>query len=433
MSASDPRTSRTEPRRTRTGYRELLTDWAVVCCDHQFENELGAASFARNALLAPLPANPPRAERLLRIRNAFAELGSFDGGISEFRQPGLPLNEQPDPASATAGAVLHEGYCVEPDAERAGELESIAGIVSTPRETWRAWGEKPSFRRRCRAVLGEFAVPPGLEVIVRDEAELIECIFAVADHSGVAVIKAPGIGGQGNTVINCEQPLTRLGEIDVLRSAIDGSQELTIESWLPWTVSCSASVFIGPSGTAEFLALCPQEVSQDHAKFIGSTNECSLSGAVLGELAELVCTLGDEAGSDGCRGVVGFDLIVGRRADWGRHGLGLAQGDLVVALVECNPRFNRHNRVGMLVERIADAWEVESNSIVWRLRDVPSLDQALLGERGLEQLDGDLRLLSTRPRGRERREIRLLDRLDRTMVVEMSLKPSTATPGGARQ
>ena len=66
--------------------------------------------------------------------------------------------------------------------------------------------------------------------------------------------------------------------------------------------------------------------------------------------------------TDGVLGVAAIDVIVGDGRGWGESGIPLPSGGRI-CVIECNPRLNRHNRVGMLVERLSRIWG--SSATIW--------------------------------------------------------------------
>ena len=88
---------------------------------------------------------------------------------------------------APSAVLLHEGYRVDPAAEASAEIEKLRVDVgdrfwANSAEIWNAWGNKGRFRRRCRELLGERSMPPGIELMAEDVDEVIEALTSFDAH-----------------------------------------------------------------------------------------------------------------------------------------------------------------------------------------------------------------------------------------------------------
>jgi hypothetical protein len=117
------------------------------------------------------------------------------------------------------------------------------------------------------------------------------------------------------------------------------------------------------------MAVCEQMVEPTRGAWVGSRTDRPLSeadtAALLGYLQRVI----DAMLADGYVGVVALDVIVGPGIGWAGHGLALPSG-LRVGVVECNPRWNQHNRTGLVVERLARRWGMDSRELPWSMRNV---------------------------------------------------------------
>jgi hypothetical protein len=144
---------------------------------------------------------------------------------------------------------------------------------------------------------------------------------------------------------------------------------VVIETWLPWEKTYSVSFFLEPGGATTLMAVCEQIVEPAKGAWIGSTtdrppNEADTTAA-LGYLQRVI----DAMVADGFVGVLALDVIVGPGSGWGRHGLALPSGQRL-CVIECNPRWNQHNRTGMVVERLARLWGLDARDLSWSLMNI---------------------------------------------------------------
>jgi hypothetical protein len=405
-------------------YRSILERFAIVASAHSSENELGAASFATNSLLAPLPSDVYRRTRVER------SLRTFGGKppSSAFRGDRTSLVAYAAWLTAAACLVLHEGFMVDPYMEAGYELERLRDVLgdqlwmATP-EVWRSWGSKSRFRERCRDILGELSVPPGVESTALAASDIVAANRALEPgDSDVRIVKLPGIGGQGNLVLG---PATRevwRQEIEELwKRKLWGTADFVIEHWLPWEASYSVSFLVQPDGIPRPLAVCEQMVDGRLGKFIGSRNEIDLSDVDIDAMLAWLQLLFEAMGREGFTGVAAIDVIVGSGKGWNGYGYRLPSGK-VVSAIECNPRFNRHNRVGLFIERLAGKWKLDSSDLSWTLRDVYPGDGVRLPTFISQLQDSDIpgthqhrRMRDAPPRAR----LLLADRLDRVMELNI--------------
>jgi hypothetical protein len=265
---------------------------------------------------------------------------------------------------------------VDPYVEAGRELERLRDVlgdqlwIATP-EVWRNWGNKSRFRERCRGILGELSVPPGVESTARAVSDIVAANQALEPgDSDVRIVKLPGIGGQGNLVLGPATHEAWTQQIEELWSRkVWGTADFVIEHWLPWEASYSVSVLVQPDGIPRPLAVCEQMVDGRLGKFIGSRNEIGLSDEDIDAMRAWLQPLFEAMGREGFMGVAAIDVVVGAGKGWNGYGYLLPSGK-VVSAIECNPRFNRHNRVGLFIERLAVKWKLDSSDLSWTLRDV---------------------------------------------------------------
>jgi hypothetical protein len=405
-------------------YRAIIDDFAIVACAHPSENELGAASFATKAMLAPLPADAYRRTRVERSLHTFGAKPPS----TAFRTDRTSLVKYAPWLSTASSLVLHEGYMVDPSVEGSDELERLRDVLgdrlwmATP-EVWRTWGNKARFRRRCRDILGERSMPPGVEFTALAASDIVAANRAlVPGDSDVRIVKLPGIGGQGNLVLSSATHESWSQQIeDLWRHKTSGPLDIVIEQWLPWETSYSVSYLVPPDAVPRPIAVCEQMVDGKLGKFIGSRNDIDLSDGDIDAMLAWLQLLFEAMSRDGFAGVAAVDVIVGSGQSWNGHGYRLPSGRTVSA-IECNPRFNRHNRVGLFIERLAAKWKLDSSELSWTLRDVYPGDGVRLRTlinrlQESDAADRDQR----RPTRDAPRQTQLLfaDRLDRVMELKV--------------
>jgi len=345
---------------------DWLLDWPAVIAAHGVqESELGAAAFAAHALLAPLPPDGSGADGVSR----WVALLGFDEP-SLFRPRTGSLAGVGDLGRRL---VLHEGYRVHPERENAGAIEALRAqlggrLLASRPDAWSAWADKGSFRSRAERILGPGSVPPGVCLGPSDETGWNHLAQELGVSPHRRVLKVPGTGGSGNHVLTAGEALQpdTAGRL----ASIDGQavSQVVVEEWLPWQVSLSVSFLVLPGDPPHFLAVTQQLVDLDTAKFLGSSDRVALDQRDVDALCAQIVPLFEAMAREGIVGVTAVDLIVGA---WPRVGLALPSG-LRMCVIECNPRFNRHNRVGLLVHRLSRLWRVPAESLTWTLRDEPT-------------------------------------------------------------
>lgn len=351
-------------------YGTILDDFSVIACAHEFENELGAAAFATRSVLAPLPSGSFRQDRLKHAVHAF----SYEKEVSVFRTDGAELTNYAT-WLAKSSRVLHEGYMVDPAEEASKDLEKLRDVIgpklwAASPTTWRAWGNKASFRQRCKEILGVESVPLGIEFVANEATDIHNAVKSFEpDVAGDRIVKLPGVGGQGNLVLTPAASDSWDRDVASLwdRRAV-GPLDVVVEHWLPWESTYSASVLVSPGGLQQHIAVCEQHVDAS-GRFIGSRNDLRLSTADTESMLTWLSPLFEALGRDGYAGVAAFDVVVGSPHLWRGHGYQLPSGQRA-CVIECNPRFNRHNRVGLVVERLARNWGLDSSTLRWILRDI---------------------------------------------------------------
>lgn len=346
-------------------YAWLLDNAACIAADYPEENELGAAAFASHSLLAPRPTNPSLARRLASWR-VLVEPHSY----SQYRTESSGFAEVD---ASPRAVILHEGYRVDPARESASAVEALRiaaqeRLVATTEAAWLRWGLKHSFRRRVRELFGDNSVPPGVEV-AWDRREPWEQIGDLAKvDPNPRVLKFAGAGGAGNIVIpaGTAPRETAHGLRNPGRYIPDAEGMVVLETWLPFATSLCISFLLLPGHAVKLVAVTEQLVDLGRATAIGTASDTTLDDADVEAACRVASQLANEMAVDGVVGMIGIDLIVG--FGWADGGIVLPSG-LLMRLVECNPRMNRHNRVGMLVERLARYWGMAASSLAWSLRD----------------------------------------------------------------
>lgn len=411
-------------------YGRIIDDFAVITCDYPAEHDFGCAAFATRALLARRPDDAFRNDRIDRW------LALLDGREphSAFRPRRGLLGEEVRRFSSSATLLLHEGYLHDPLDESAAEIEALRAALgerfwAVSPDLWSAWGSKARFRPRCRQILGADSVPPGIEGVATDVGEVITLLkhFDV-DSSGPAVVKLPGSGGFANAVLD---PGRQDAEVVIGSLWTDHVHharpvDVVIESWLPWGSSHSVSFLVSPDEPPVLLAACEQIVDAAGV-FIGSRNDMNLgvhdTAAVLGYVERLI----EAMDADGYVGVAAIDVIISPRSGaaeaWAGKGLVLPSGRRMI-VIECNPRFNYHNKIGLVVERFARVWGIPSHTLQWTASNIEAGEhrtvEALLASR-----PRDAEIAVPPPPDRDHPSCRLFaHRTEKAVEITVALRPS---------
>ena len=352
-------------------YGRIIDDFAVITSDYPAEHDFGCAAFATRALLA---RRPDGAYRNHRIDRWLALLDDREPHSAFRPRKGL-LGQDVRRFGSTSFLLMHEGYLHDPVDECAAEIEVLRAELgqrfwAVSPDLWSAWGSKAQFRPRCQEILGDGSVPPGIEGVASDVGDVIALLKQFqAETSGLAVVKLPGSGGFANVIV---EP----GQVDA--EAIIESLwadhvphirpvDVVIESWLPWDSTHSLSFLLSRDQPPVLLATCDQVVDADGV-FVGSRSELSLGAHDTESVLDRVRRLVDAMASDEYVGVAAIDVIIGSPDAWGGIGLALPSGQRMI-VIECNPRFNYHNKIGLVVERFARVWGIPSHDLRWAQRE----------------------------------------------------------------
>lgn len=351
-------------------YATILDDFAVVTVTHPVENELGAAAFAARSLLAPRSPDPFRHERItsrLRSLGAGPETSTHRSEPREVRAP-------TGWSAESSTTLLHEGYLLEPTDEGAREIEKLRADLggrfwACSPEVWRAWGCKPSFRERCGDILGAHAMPLGVETTATEEAEVVSAVLGFQrKSSGTVIVKLPGSGGDGNRVLRPESADSwpeRIRHVWAGRAVEPGRPvDVVVETWLPWTTTYSVSFLVAPDTSPTLVAACEQVLDPATGGFVGSRSHGPLDRADGAAMVAQLVPLLEAMRSDGYVGVAAIDVVVGPGTSWSGRGIELPSGQRM-AVIECNPRFNQHNRIGLVVARLGRQWDVPESDLSW--------------------------------------------------------------------
>jgi hypothetical protein len=407
-------------------YGRIIDDFAVVASDHASEHDFGCATFATRALLACRPDGAFRNDRLDRWLAVLDDRRPH----SVFRPRQGLLGEDVRRFATAPSLLMHEGYLHEPldeCADEIGELRKEMGerFWAVPPELWSAWGSKARFRPRCRELLGVDSVAPGVEGVVTDVGEVISLLKHFDDERlGLAVVKLPGIGGLANAILapgreGAEGAIQSLWTDHVHHTR---PVDVVIESWLPWDSTHSLSFLFSPDRPPAVLAATDQVVDADGI-FVGSRSDMSLhaadTSAVMAHLERLL----DAMDTDGYVGVAAIDVIIGSADAWGGNGLDLPNGRRMI-VIECNPRFNYHNKLGLIVERFARSWDIPSHDLRWRSLNIDAGEhrtvEALLASR-----PHDAEIAVPAPPDRDRPTRRLFaHRTESAVELTIELRPS---------
>ncbi len=368
-------------------YGKIIDDFSVIACDHDAEHDFACAAFASRTLLARRPDDPFRTDRLDRWLSL---LGGREP-TSTFRPRLGVLGPEIRRYSSAPHPLVHEGYLHEPLDECAAEIEQVRAELgerfwAVSPELWAAWGSKTQFRPRCREILGDDSVPPGIEGVVADVGEVIALLKRFdAEWSGPAVVKLPGSGGFANARLEPGRDGAEMAIQSLWAEHVHHSRpvDVVIECWLPWDSTHSVSFMMGPHEAPELLATCEQVVDADGI-FLGSRSDMSLDDDDSAVALSHVARLARAMSSDGYAGVAAIDLIIGPAAAWDGKGLALPSGQRMI-VIECNPRFNYHNRIGLVVERFSRVWGIPSDLLQWTSLNIEAgahrTVQALLASR----------------------------------------------------
>ena len=264
---------------------------------------------------------------------------------------------------------------MEPDAEGSPEIEKLRAELGA-----RFWallrlmsgtpGERKTlFRDRCRDILGDHSIPPGVEFSVSGVDEVVAAVhrFSTAE-AGTIILKLPGTGGDHNRVLRADDGNAWPEHVRRLwadrHPDSTGPIDVVIEAWLPWTTTYSVSFMVGPDGDPTFLAACEQVLHPTTAAFVGSRSHGPLDAADRQAMITSLLPLIDAMRTEGFAGVAAMDVVIGPGTSWSGRGLVLPSGQRL-CVIECNPRFNQHNRIGLIVARLARQWGIRESQLAW--------------------------------------------------------------------
>lgn len=405
-------------------YGRIIDDFAVITADYPAEHDMGCVAFATRALLARRPYESFRNDRLDRWLAVLDDREPH----SAFRPRRGLLGPEARRFAPAQSLLLHEGYLNEPLDECAAEIDGLREELgerfwAVSPDLWSAWGSKVLFRPRCQEILGEDSVPPGVGAVLSSVGEVMTLLKDFqAERSSVAVVKLPGVGGAANAII---EPGHEDAEVAVQRLWADHVHhtrpvDVVIESWLPWDSTHSLSYLVCPDRPPAVLATCDQIIDAD-GTFLGSRSELSLSDDDTRAVMEHVWHLVEAIDGADYVGVAAIDVIIGAVDAWGGKGLALPSGRRMI-VIECNPRFNYHNKIGLVVERFARVWGIPSHDLRWTSVNLEPGEHRTL-EALLASRPRDAEIAVPPPPDRDRPSRRLFaHRTERAIELTVSLR-----------
>ncbi len=405
-------------------YGRIIDDFAVITSDYPAEHDFGCAAFATRSLLGRRPDDAFRNDRMDRWLAVLDDQKPH----SVFRPRQGLLGQNARRFASTSSLLLHEGYLHEPLDECAVEIEALREELggrfwAVSVDLWSAWGSKTLFRPRCRQILGEDSVPPGVEGVVTEVGEILALLKLFdAERSGPAVVKLPGSGGYANVIL---EPGRKDAEVAIQSLWADHVHhtrpvDVVIESWLPWDSTHSVSYLLSPDRSPAVLATTDQLVDQDGV-FVGSRSELSLDADDAAGVLAYVERLVEAMDMDGYVGVAAIDVIIGSVGAWGGAGLALPSGRRLI-VIECNPRFNYHNKIGLIVERFARTWGIPSHHLRWTALNVEAGEHRTI-EALLASRPRDAEIAVPPPPDRDRPSRRLFaHRTEKALELTISLR-----------
>lgn len=407
-------------------YGRILDDFAVITSDYPTEHDMGCSAFATRALLARRPDDAYRNDRIDRWLAVLDDREPH----SAFRPRQGLLGQHARRFASTSSLLIHEGYLHEPLDECAAEIEVLRQEMgqrfwAVSPDLWSAWGSKALFRPRCQDILGAGSIPPGIESVASDADDVIALLKHFrAETPGPVVVKLPGSGGFANAVIepgseDAEAVIRSLWAEHVHHAR---QVDVVIESWLPWDSTHSLSFLLSHDQPPVVLATCDQVVDADGV-FVGSRSEMSLGAHDTASVLAHVRRLVEAMDGDGYVGVAAIDVIIGSPDARGGIGLPLPSGQRMI-VIECNPRFNYHNKIGLVVERFARVWGIPSHELRWACVNIEAGElrtvEALLASR-----PQDAEIAVPPPPDRDRPSRRLFaHRSEKAVELTVSLRPS---------
>ena len=407
-------------------YGRIIDDFAVITSDYPAEHDMGCAAFATRALLARRPVAAFRNDRI----DCWLALLDDMEPHSAFRPRQGLLGQGVRRFSSTPSLLMHEGYLHEPLDECAAEIEELREELgerfwAVSPALWAAWGSKALFRPRCKGILGEGSVPPGVEGVVTDVGEVIALLKQFqAERSGTAVVKLPGSGGFANAILEPDQEDAEAVVQSLWAEHVHHTRpvDVVIESWLPWDSTHSVSFLVSHDQPPAVLATCDQVVDADGV-FVGSRSDLSLSAVDTDVVLAHVRRLVDAIDSDGYVGVAAIDVIIGSADSWGGIGLALPSGRQMI-VIECNPRFNYHNKIGLVVERFARVWGIPSHDLRWTSVNIEAGEHRTV-EALLTSRPRDAEIAVPPPPERDRPSCRLFaHRTEKAVELTVALRSS---------
>ena len=407
-------------------YATLIDDFAVISSDYPAEHDMTAVAFATRALLGRRPDAAYRNERIDR----WLALLDDREPHSVFRPRQGLLGDDVRRFTSTSALLLHEGYLHEPLDECAAEIEGLRKELgerfwAVSPDLWSAWGSKRLFRPRCRQILGEGSVPPGVEGVASDVSDVVTLHkHFQAETAGATIVKLPGSGGFANAVLEPDQDDAEAVIRSLWAEHVHHTRpvDVVVEAWLPWESTHSLSFLLSPHTSPVVLATCDQLVDPDGV-FVGSRSDLSLSPDDTDTVMAHVWRLVEAMDADGYVGIAAIDVIVGPADAWGGIGLALPSGQSML-VIECNPRFNYHNKIGMVVERFARVWGIPSRDLQWTCVNIDAGALQTL-KALLESRPQDAEIAVPPPPERDRPTRRLFaHRTEKAVELTVSLRSS---------
>jgi hypothetical protein len=297
--------------------------------------------------------------------------------MSTFRAGPHDVRPPPGWSPASSTILLHEGYLMDPAGEGSPEIEKLRADLggrfwASPPDVWGAWGRKTLFRDRCRDILGDQSMPRGIEFSASEVDEVFAAVqrFSTA-AAGTIVVKLPGTGGDHNRVLRTDDVDSWPEHIRRLWAGRHSDSldpvDVVIETWLPWTTTYSVSFMVAPDSDPTFLAACEQILHPTTGAFVGSRSQGPLDAADRRAMVASLVPLVEAMRTEGFAGVAAMDVVIGPGTSWDGRGLALPSGQRL-CVIECNPRFNQHNRIGLVVARQARRWGVRESQLAWEAR-----------------------------------------------------------------
>lgn len=261
-------------------------------------------------------------------------------------------------SSETTDLLFFEGFAFDEDNEGYCHLNPLrqSNIVLSEPGSSNRWADKGYFRDKVRRKYNSNVTPPSKHMQTLN-TQVLKCfVDEIFDQGyGRIIIKVPGTGGLGNTIITRESTI-----YPRWMEQFPKDKPMMVEAYVDWLISPCTSFFCW-QGEVVFMEMCEQILRPKTAGFIGGRSFGFLSTLDISALCEFQRPIAEEAHREGIKGFLGIDTILRKPL----HGdeLILPDSGLAVLFIEMNPRLNGHNQERYAIHRIAQHRGIEPHDV----------------------------------------------------------------------